>query len=166
LKILITGGKSATTLKLLKAFAGHEIVLADYGDIPSFPSANYTFITLGEVNDAIAHNILNICLDYGIEMVLPLHEFEINHIAKSKVLFQEFNIQVLLPEQTDILKYFYPQADIKPGMKWYYFLEGALQFPENAAQTVIDLGREKELNGVFYIPDDPEGLTAILFTIP
>ena len=166
MKILITGGKSAATLKLLKAFAGHEIVLADYGDIPSFPSANYTFITLGEVNDAIAHNILNICLDYGIEMVLPLHEFEINHIAKSKVLFQEFNIAVLLPELTDIVKYFYPQADIKPGMNWYYFLDGQLQFPGNAAQSVLDLGREKELNGVFYIPDDPEELTAILFTIP
>jgi hypothetical protein len=166
LKILITGGKSAAALKLLKAFAGQEIVLADYGDIPSFPSASYSFITLGEVNDAIAHNILNICLDYGIDMVLPLHEFEINHIAKSKVLYQEFNIQVLLPEQTDILKYFYPQEDIKPGMNWYYFLDGALQFPEDASQTVIELGREKELNGVFYIPDDPEGLTAILFTIP
>lgn len=166
MKILITGGKSATTLKLLKAFTGHEIVLADYGEIPSFPSSNYTFITLGEVNDAIAHNILNICLDYGIEMVLPLHEFEINHIAESKVLFQEFNIQVLLPEQTDILKYFYPQQDIKAGMSWYYFSEGRLKFPENASETVLELGREKELNGVFYIPDDPDGLTAILFTIP
>jgi len=166
LKILITGGKSAAALKLLKAFAGHEIVLADYGDIPSFPSANYSFITLGEVNDAIAHNILNICLDYGIEMVLPLHEFEINHIAKSKVLFQEFNIQVLLPEQTDILKYFYPQQDIQPGMSWYYFLEGRLQFPESASENVLELGREKALHGVFYIPEDPEGLTAILFTIP
>jgi hypothetical protein len=166
LKILITGGKSAAALKLLKAFPGQEIVLADYGDIPSFASANYTFITLGQVNDAIAHNILNICLDYGIDMLLPIHEFEINPIAKSKILFQEFNIQVLLPEQTDILKYFYPQQDIHPGLSWYYFLDGALQFPDNASQTVIELGREKELNGVFYIPDDPEGLTAILFTIP
>ena len=140
--------------------------MADYGDIPSFPSAQYKFITLRDVNDAIAHNILNICLDYGVDMVLPLHEFEINPIAKSTVLFQEFNIQVLLPELTDILKYFYPQQDIQPGLTWYYFLDGALQFPQNAPERILELGKEKGLNGVFYIPDDPDGLTGILFTIP
>lgn len=166
MKILITGGKSATTLKLLKAFEGEEIVLADYGEIPSFTSSNYKFITLGEVNDAIAHNILNICLDYGIDVILPVHEFEINPIAKSKVLFQEFNIEVLLPEVTDVLKYFYPQQDITPGLNWYYFHEGELQFPPTANQHVLELGREKHLNGVYYIPDELEALTAILFTIP
>jgi hypothetical protein len=166
LKILITGGKSAATLKLLKAFEGHEIILADYGDIPSFTSAQYKFITLGEVNDSIAHNVLNLCLDYGIEMVLPVHEFEINPIAKSKVLFEEFNIEVLLPEVTDVLKYFYPQQDIKVGMNWYYFHVGVLRYPSTADQYVLELGREKLLNGVYYIPEDLESLTAILFTIP
>jgi hypothetical protein len=166
LKILITGGKSATTLKLLKAFEGNEIVLADYGEIPAFTSANYKFITLGEVNDAIAHNILNICLDYGIDMILPVHEFEINPIAKSKVLFQEFNIQVLLPEVTHVLKYFYPQQDITLGLKWYCFVEGELTFPAAASAHVLEIGKEKQLHGVYYIPEDLEGLTAILFTIP
>jgi hypothetical protein len=165
LKILITGGKSATTLKLLKAFEGYEIVLADYGEIPSFTSANYKFITLGEVNDAIAHNILNVCLDYGIDMILPVHEFEINPIAKSKILFQEFNIQVLLPDLTDVLKYFYPQQDITPGLRWYLFVEGVLKFPKVANEHVLELGKEKQLNGVYYIPEDLEALTAILFTI-
>jgi hypothetical protein len=165
LKILITGGKSATTLKLLKAYQGDEIVLADYGDIPSFSSANYKFITLGEVNDAIAHNILNICLDYGIDAILPVHEFEINPIAKAKVLFEEFNIQVLLPEVTDVLKFFYPQQDITPGLSWYYFVEGELRYPATASSHVLELGKEKELNGVYYIPEGLEGLTAILFTI-
>jgi hypothetical protein len=166
LKILITGGKSATTLKLLKAFGDYEIVLADYGEIPSFTSGNYKFITLGEVNDSIAHNILNICLDYGIDVILPVHEFEINPIAKSKILFQEFNIQVLLPEVTDVLKYFYPQQDLKPGLNWYLFVDGVLRFPSAANSYVLELGKEKELNGVYYIPEDLEGLTAILFTIP
>jgi hypothetical protein len=166
LKILITGGKSATTLKLLKAFAGDEVVLADYGEIPSFTSGSYKFITLGEPNDSIAHNILNLCLDYGINMVLPLHEFEINPIAKSKILFQEFNIQVLLPEVTDVLKYFYPQQDLTPGLRWYLFIDGVLQFPATASEYVLEIGKEKELNGVYYIPEDLEGLTAILFTIP
>lgn len=166
MKILITGGKSATTLKLLKAFEGHEIILADYGDIPSFPSANYRFISLGEVNDTIAHNILNICLDHGVDMVLPVHIFEINPLAKSEVLFEEFSIKVLLPAQTEILNYFYPPEDIKPGMKWYLFFDGVLRFPLEASAYVVELGRGKKLNGAYYIPEQPEELTAILFTIP
>jgi hypothetical protein len=166
LKILITGGKSATTLKLLKAFEGHELILADYGEIPSFTSANYTFISLGEITDTVAHNILNVCLDHGVNMVLPVHIFEINPLAKSEVLFEEFNIKVLLPAQAEILNYFYPPGDIKPGMSWYVFFDGVLQYPAVGSDFVLELGREKQLNGAYYIPEQPDELTAILFTIP
>lgn len=104
MKILITGGKSAQSLKLVKTFADDNIVLADYGDMPSIPSARYYFISLGERNDEIiAHNLLNHCLNEGVDAVLPLHEFEIADIAKSKVLFEEFNIQVLMPENDQII---------------------------------------------------------------
>jgi len=104
LKILITGGKSAQSLKLIKTFADDHIVLADYGGVPSFPSARYYFICLGERNDEIiAHNLLNHCLNEGVDAVLPLHEFEIADILKSKILFEEFNIQVLMPEKDQII---------------------------------------------------------------
>jgi len=103
-KILITGGKSAQSLKLIKTFADDNIVLADYGDVPSFPSARYYFISLGQRNDEIiAHNLLNHCLNEGVDAVLPLHEFEVNEISKSQVLFEEFNIKVLLPQEDQII---------------------------------------------------------------
>ncbi len=104
MKILITGGKSAQSLKLIKTFADDNIVLADYGDVPSFPSARYYFISLGQRNDEIiAHNLLNHCLNEGVDAVLPLHEFEVNEISKSQVLFEEFNIKVLLPQEDQII---------------------------------------------------------------
>jgi hypothetical protein len=34
-------------MKLLKAFEGQEIILADYGEIPAFSSSSYKFVTLG-----------------------------------------------------------------------------------------------------------------------
>lgn len=104
MKILITGGKSVQSLKLVNTFAEDNIVLADYGDMPSIPSARYYFISLGERNDEIiAHNLLNHCLNEGVDAVLPLHEFEIADITKSKVLFEEFNIKVLMPENDQII---------------------------------------------------------------
>ncbi len=165
MKILITGGKSAGTLKLLKAFEGHEVILADYGDTPAFGSSTYTFLSLGEANDAIAHNLLNVCLDHGVECLLPLHEFEVSQIAKSAVLFEEFNITVLLPSLIDLHKFFFPQQDIDPKCGWAIFVKGELKFPPAADEKLQTIGQEHDLNGVFYIPEQLDKPTAILFTI-
>lgn len=165
MKILITGGKSAGTLKLLKAFDGHEIVLADYGETPAFTSPNYTFIGLGEENDAIAHNLLNLCLDHGIECLLPVHEFEITQVSKSSVLFEEFNITVLLPSVTDLPKFFFPKKVIDPKCPWAIFVQGEVKYPLDASVSLITLGKEADLNGVFYILENSGKPAAFLFTI-
>ena len=104
MKILITGGKSIQALKLVDAYANDAVVLADYGDAPSFPSTKYHFISLGERNDdIIAHNLLNYCLNEGVDAILPLYTFEIEQVAKSTVLFKEFNIDVLMPDTEKII---------------------------------------------------------------
>ena len=162
---MITGGKSAGTLKLLKAFEGHEVILADYGDTPAFGSAAYTFISLGEQNDAIAHNLLNTALDYNVDCLLPLHEFEISQLSKSLVLFEEFNITVLLPSLLDLPKFFYPQQDTDARCPWAIYVKGDLKYPLDASEAQIALGKEHDLNGVFYLPQQLDKPTAILFTI-
>jgi len=162
---LITGGKSAGTLKLLKAFEGHEVILADYGDTPTFGSGAYTFISLGEANDAIAHNLMNTCLDHGVDCLLPLHAFEVSQVSKSLVLFEEFNITVLLPALLDLPKFFYPQQDVDVKSPWAIFVKGDLKYPSDADESQRALGREHDLNGVFYLPEQLDKPTAILFTI-
>lgn len=98
MNILITGGKSVQALKLVVAYPNDKVVLADYGEVLLFPSAKYRFISLGERNDdIIAHNLLNHCLNEAVDAIMPLHEFEIGQIQKSAVLFEEFNIKVLIP---------------------------------------------------------------------
>ncbi|MHA4895271.1 hypothetical protein ACXZ1K_11000 [Pedobacter sp. PWIIR3] len=96
MKILITGGKSAQALKLIKQFPEDTIVLADYGEVPSFPSAAYRFISLGVQNDdIIAHNLLSSCLDELVDAILPVNQIEFQEVQKSKVLFEEFNIDII-----------------------------------------------------------------------
>ena len=105
MKILITGGKSIQALKLVKAYSNDQVVLADYGEMPSFPSATYLFISLGaQNNEVIAHNLLTICLDEGIDAIVPLHQFEANEVLKSAVLFEEFNIAVITPMPDQVIK--------------------------------------------------------------
>lgn len=105
MKILITGGRTAQALKLLKTFADDQVVLADYGDTPSLVTDHYYFISLGERNDdVIAHNLLNHCLNEAADAILALHDFEKAELTKSSVLFEEFNIKVLIPEPDQIIQ--------------------------------------------------------------
>jgi len=145
LKVLITGGKSALALKIAKAFVQHQVVLADYGDVPLFPK----FISLGKKNeDTIAHTLLSACLDEEVDVVLPLYNFEITAMAKAKVLFNEFNVDILLPN-TDLKTYFYEQLVLKSD-SWVAFWKGEALFMSSTDEQLIAFGKSANLNGVFY----------------
>lgn len=138
MKILITGGKAATALKLVKAFDGAEILLADYGEMPNIHTSSYSFTGLGAWNSEIlAHNLLTKCLDFGVDTLLPLFEQEIAAVAKSLVLFDEFGIKVLVPEN--------PEFSQQKFKDWCVFEQGNIIY----ASSEIQQGDSKALNGVY-----------------
>jgi len=154
LKILITGGNSAVALKLLKAFTQYEVVLADYGDVPVFATKDYKFISLGIKNeDVLAHTLLNNCLDEGVDYILPLHNFEIEALAKSEVLFSEFNISLLLPNVFELNNYFVAGQNAK-SENWAVFNNGELIFANLFNEELEELGKNKKLNGAFYLTSE------------
>jgi len=162
LKTLITGGKSAQALKLLKAFTADQVLLADYGEIPSYASAQYQFVTLGERNeDTIAHNLLNACLDQEADRLLPLYQFELEALVKSAVLFEEFNIHILLPDLNDFP--YYPLGGEIDKQNWAVYDQGVLLYASQP-ETLEGISTAN-LNGAFYINQIEEGLSPILFTI-
>lgn len=151
MKILITGGKSALALKMLKAFETHQIVLADYGEMPSFSSTAYRFISLGEKNeDAIAHHLLSSCLDEEIDLILPLHAFEVEAMAKAMVLFSEFNITILLPPDADLSTYFKVNDQVK-STDWAVFKNGEALFMSTPNDKLAAFSNHDHLSGAFYI---------------
>jgi hypothetical protein len=151
LKILITGAKSAIAIKLLKAFDQHQVVLADYGEIPSFFSKNYRLISLGPKNeDTIAHTLLNNCLDEQIDAVLPIHTFEIIAVAKAKILFNEFDIEVLSPNQDDLDTYFNDHKNTKT-IDWLIAIKGAIIFTTLIDDDLVEHVKKTNLSGAYYI---------------
>ncbi|RZJ76436.1 MAG: hypothetical protein EOO47_18570 [Flavobacterium sp.] len=145
MKILITGGTSATALKLLKAFSNAEVVFGDYGSVPGMKTDLYRFESLGEFNeDTLAHNLLNNCLNLGVDTILPLRRDEIEAVAKSAVLFSEFDIHVLLPEANEI-QFFLSQEMVKTE-NWMIVKNGELLFSSNADENVLPT----VLCGAFY----------------
>lgn len=164
MKTLLTGGKSAQALKLLKAFAQDQIILADYGEIPSYASAQYQFISLGDRNDdTIAHNLLNTCLDLGIERLLPLYSFELEAVVKSAILFQEYSIHVLLPDLHSFAQY--PITGAVNKQNWAVYDHGELVYAALPEAELQEAGKAKGLNGVFYMDEIANGSYPVLFTI-
>ncbi|MBO9675794.1 MAG: hypothetical protein J7577_20275 [Sphingobacteriaceae bacterium] len=145
MKILITGGNNAKALKLMKAFPSHFVLLADYGDVPGIVTENYAFSSLGVLNkDSIAHILLNFCITEGIDCLIPLHQYEIEPIAKSAVLFGEYGIQVLLPEASLMAEYLnYEQNTFQ---NFAVFVSGECVF---ASGKEIFVRTDEKLNGVF-----------------
>lgn len=163
MKILITGGKSAVALKLLKAFEGDRIVLADYGDMPSFSSTAGQFISLGEKNeDTLAHTLLNNCLDQNIDLILPLHHFEILAIAKANILFNEFNVSILLPAITTIESY---AASIGNKKDWVIYNHGVVVYDTLQSELLKTYGEQHDLSGAFYATIEGTEVKLELITI-
>lgn len=160
MKIIITGGKASKSLKLLKAFTQAEVVLADYGEMPAFGTAAYTFLSLGERNDeVIAHNLLNICLDQQADTLLPLYEFEVYAVSRAATLFKEYNITVLLPELPLLEEYF--NKPIPQPRDWAIFNQGEVIF---STLPWVPSYPEK-MTGVFYIKEVNDEIFTSLFTI-
>jgi hypothetical protein len=149
LKILITGGKTATALKLQKAFSNEQVVLADYGDVPSFSNSSYQFLSLGQLNeDTIAHNLLNFCLDHEIDALLPLHKPAVEALAKADILFSEFNVQLIIPTIEQLETYL--SALLTEKKNWVIFLNGKIIHASQENEQLIALGEKENLTGAFY----------------
>lgn len=159
MKILITGGRSSIALKLLKAFTADEIVLADYGEVPSFSSTAYRLISLGAKNeDTLAHTLLNYCLDENVEAILPLHHFEVEAVAKAAVLFKEFDIEVLLPHYADLTLY----LKSTQSSAWAVFNQGELIFATTAHQDLIHQAKIEGISGAYYLSEAAKPVLSLI----
>ncbi|MDM1294921.1 hypothetical protein HX021_11575 [Sphingobacterium sp. N143] len=103
-KILITFGTRPLAMRIAKKLSDHfEVLYASSEEIPDLllKSANYVKIPKGLL-PTYAHEILKLSLDRQVDYVLPLGGFELSPLAEAKVLFEEYQISVLVPDK-DIL---------------------------------------------------------------
>ncbi|WP_104384948.1 hypothetical protein [Sphingobacterium sp. HMA12] len=116
-KILITFGTRPLAMRIAKKLTGSfEVLYASSEDIPELllKSGNYMPIPKGLL-PTFAHELLKLSLDQQVDYVLPLGGFELEPLAEAKVLFEEYQIAVLVPDK-DILGTFpiieNPPADL------------------------------------------------------
>ena len=130
----------------MKAFPSHFVLLADYGDVPGIITEKYAFSSLGLLNkDSIAHILLNFCITEAIDCIIPLHDFEIEPLAKSAVLFGEYGIQVLLPDADVIADYI--AEDKQSFQNFAVYIHGDCIY--SSEENTVSQKFSSSFNGVF-----------------
>lgn len=105
-KILITYGTRPLAQRVANLLKNkYEVLFASSEEVPSFLRNTYPQIPTG-VNPTFAHEILKYCLDNQIDYILPLGYSELESLAESKLLFEEYDIQPLVPNLADLPLYF------------------------------------------------------------
>ncbi|GAA4788132.1 hypothetical protein GCM10023231_15390 [Olivibacter ginsenosidimutans] len=99
MKLLITGGMSAFAQRVARSIPeGNEIIFGDAIAIPEVlvKSGKYQVIPFYR-SPTFSHELLKLALNADIEVIVPLRKEEIRSLAESKVLFEEYGIQVAVP---------------------------------------------------------------------
>lgn len=153
-KILITFGTRPLAMRIAKRLgADFEILYASSEDIPELllASGKYAKIPKGLL-PTFAHEILKLSLDQQVDYVLPLGGFELEPLAAAKVLFEEYQISVLVPDK-DLLETI-PVMENPPADLPYRLLSKGNDLFDSATF-------ERSLDGLFVASDSGEDLALI-----
>lgn len=93
---LITGASNAAAFRLARLFAKEGLVFGSNEQLSDFSSFKFITIPLA-TSPSFCHELLKICLDNQIKEIFPLLKNEIIELASSKVLFEEFDIKIIMP---------------------------------------------------------------------
>ncbi|MFD2743738.1 MULTISPECIES: hypothetical protein [Sphingobacterium] len=105
--ILLTFGTRPIAQRIAKILSPHhQVIMATHEPIPSVLSSTYKAIP-NPANPVFAHEMLKLCLDNGIDLILPLGAHEINVLSGAAVLLEEYGIYMVCPSidaQSEIAK--------------------------------------------------------------
>lgn len=99
--MLITQGTRLFAQRLARQLSGkHRVLFGATDEMPEvlLRSGNYVRIPHADV-PAFAHEMLKVCLDSGVERLIPLGKQELQPLLEAKVLFGEYGVRILLPEK-------------------------------------------------------------------
>lgn len=97
--ILITYGTRPFAQRVGRMLSSHyQLVYASSEPFPEIlQKQHYHRIPTGS-NPTFAHEVLKLCLDKGCHKLLPLGKIELQLLQEARILFEEYGITVLMPD--------------------------------------------------------------------
>jgi hypothetical protein len=101
--VLITGAAAAGAHRLQRILELDQVIFADQQDLPKalFTKTQFFQIPKGD-SSTFAHQLLRLALDQSIDMIFPLRRDEIAALSETKKLFEEYNIDILVPDSAEL----------------------------------------------------------------
>ncbi len=98
-KVLITQGTRPFAQRVAKLLSAQRVVWFGAADeIPDVLLRMDSYLKIPRADaQAFAHEILKICLDHEIEILIPLGEHELYPMAEARQLFSEYGIAIWVP---------------------------------------------------------------------
>lgn len=94
--ILITAAATSAAFRLERILGSDNVYFADHSNLPAIPGKKFLQIPAATSN-SFSHELLKICLDFSIAEIYTLRLDEITELAKSRLLFEEFGISLIIP---------------------------------------------------------------------
>lgn len=100
--LLITGGTTSYAFRIMNLLSDKFIIsLGTADDIPSVMNKHFIKLPSSTINSFV-HEVLKIALENNITYILPIEEKEITLLSQSLSLFEEYGIQILIPNVDEI----------------------------------------------------------------
>ena len=94
--VIITSGTSAKAQSLAKSYPNDEIIFADSLPVPKPLLDSGKFIQLPAISAPhFIHELLKACLDKNANILALQTDAEIKLIIPQKLLFEEYNIEII-----------------------------------------------------------------------
>lgn len=151
-RILITFGTRALGQRVAKLLqAKFDVFFASADEIPNvlLSSGKYIKIPAG-LSPTYAHELLKISLDNQIDYILPLGSFEFEPLSESKILFEEYDIQLFVPNK-DVLENYMLIENPSKDLPILLILNGEVLLGDLAIHT-------DSRDGLFVVSDAGEDL--------
>ena len=104
-KVLITQGTRPFAQRVAKQLLPPEanVLFGSADEVPAvlLNTGNYLRITHPKM-PAFAHEMLKICLDHVVDVLIPLGRDELFPLAEARQLFAEYGIAIWLPDVVDL----------------------------------------------------------------
>ncbi|MHB1179113.1 MAG: hypothetical protein ACYCZO_12375 [Daejeonella sp.] len=93
---LITAGLYPEAYRLQRILSFEDVFFADEKELPLMRGIK-SMVLPSYTSPSFAHEILKACLDNDINMIYPLKQGEIVELSRTRQLFTEYNIGLMIP---------------------------------------------------------------------
>lgn len=93
---LITSASDSAAFRIARLLNDKNLVFGSIEKMPDITGSK--FIRIPPANSpSFTHELLKICIDHQIHGIFPLMKDEIIELSSSRVLFEEFDIKIIIP---------------------------------------------------------------------